>query len=189
MVCACHINSPRQKLAINSDRNIRRPERVKIGCDHQFEIVVTYDVDAGRVGEVDGCRRQKLQLDPLARQELLLQRGYRVVEHDRAVVDHDDSPTQLLDVARVVRGEKHGRALGVIQLSNVLANALLGDDVEPDSRLVEKQNCRSMQQRADDLASHPLAEAQLPDRNIQQRLDLEALDEVVQALCTLPDPL
>src|SRR6267143_1776209 len=37
MVRACHINSPRQKLAINSERNVQNPERVKIGCDHQSE--------------------------------------------------------------------------------------------------------------------------------------------------------
>src|ERR1700757_4063546 len=34
---ACHINSPRQKLAISSERNIHIPEAVKIGCDHQSE--------------------------------------------------------------------------------------------------------------------------------------------------------
>src|SRR4029453_15448468 len=34
---ACHINSPRQKLAISSERNVHIPEAVKIGCDHQSE--------------------------------------------------------------------------------------------------------------------------------------------------------
>src|SRR5882724_11040021 len=33
----CHMNSPRQKLAINSERNVQNPERVKIGCGHQLE--------------------------------------------------------------------------------------------------------------------------------------------------------
>src|SRR5262245_35235710 len=37
MVCACHINSPRQKLAISSERNVHIPGAVKIGCDHQSE--------------------------------------------------------------------------------------------------------------------------------------------------------
>ena len=37
MVRACHINSPRQELAINSDRKIHSPEKVKIGCDHHSE--------------------------------------------------------------------------------------------------------------------------------------------------------
>src|SRR6266571_7886935 len=31
------MNSPRQKLAINSERNIHIPEEVKIGWDHQSE--------------------------------------------------------------------------------------------------------------------------------------------------------
>src|SRR3977135_601503 len=31
------MNSPRQKLAINSDTNVHIPGRVKIGCDHQSE--------------------------------------------------------------------------------------------------------------------------------------------------------
>src|SRR6478736_4481255 len=34
---ACHMNSPRQKLAITSERNVHIPEAVKIGCDHQSE--------------------------------------------------------------------------------------------------------------------------------------------------------
>src|SRR5215472_17111059 len=37
MVWACHINSPRQKLAISSERNVNIPGAVKIGCDHQSE--------------------------------------------------------------------------------------------------------------------------------------------------------
>src|SRR5262245_10073200 len=37
MVWACHINSPRQKLAISSERNVHIPGAVKIGCDHQSE--------------------------------------------------------------------------------------------------------------------------------------------------------
>src|ERR1700747_3770345 len=37
MVWACHMNSPRQKLAISSERNVHSPEAVKIGCDHQSE--------------------------------------------------------------------------------------------------------------------------------------------------------
>src|ERR1700680_3928433 len=39
MVRACHINSPRQKLAINSERNIQNQEREKMGCDPQSENV------------------------------------------------------------------------------------------------------------------------------------------------------
>src|SRR6266480_4087457 len=31
------MNSPRQKLAISSERNVQIPEMVKIGCDHQSE--------------------------------------------------------------------------------------------------------------------------------------------------------
>src|SRR5215475_8357561 len=31
------MNSPRQKLAISSERNVHTPGTVKIGCDHQSE--------------------------------------------------------------------------------------------------------------------------------------------------------
>src|SRR5215831_8209352 len=34
MVWACHMNSPRQKLANSSETNVHIPEAVKIGCDH-----------------------------------------------------------------------------------------------------------------------------------------------------------
>src|SRR5215471_462649 len=37
MVRPCHINSPRQKLAISSERNVHVPGAVKIGCNHQSE--------------------------------------------------------------------------------------------------------------------------------------------------------
>src|SRR5262245_30379566 len=37
MVWACHMNSPRQKLANSSETNVHIPEAVKIGCDHHSE--------------------------------------------------------------------------------------------------------------------------------------------------------
>ena len=58
-------------------------------------------------------------------------------------------------------------------------NVVLGDHVEADRRLVEKQHLGRVQQGGDQLHLHPLAERQFAHRLPQQRADLEQFDQFV----------
>ncbi len=49
----------------------------------------------------------------------------------------------------------------------------LGDDVQPDRRLVEEEELRVVQQRRRQVAAHALAERELAHRRVQERLELE----------------
>ena len=60
------------------------------------------------------------------------------------------------------------------------ADAALHGDVEADRRLVEEEHLRVVQQRAGDLALHPLAEAEVAHRLAQQLAELQQIDQLVQ---------
>src|SRR3982074_587328 len=97
------------------------------------------------------------------------------------MVDHDHPPAQVLHVASVMRRQKNSGALAFVQFTNVLADVLLGDDVQPNRRLVQEQNGGSVEQRANDLAAHAFPKTQLAHRHVQEVLDLETIDQFRQA--------
>ena len=114
------------------------------------------------------------------RPALLVQPGQRPVVHRRAVVDDDHPPAERLDVLEVVGGEQQrGPALGV-EGAQELAEPALAHHVEADGGLVEVEDLRVVQERGGDVAAHPLAEAELPDRDVEQVAEAEQLDELRQ---------
>ena len=76
---------------------------------------------------------------------------------------------------------QRGAALGV-EGAQELAQPALADHVEPDGRLVEEEDLRVVQQRRDDVAAHPLAEAELPDRGVEQVVEVEQVEEPPEVL-------
>ena len=66
-------------------------------------------------------------------------------------------------------------ALGV-EGAQELTQPPLAHDVEPDGGLVEVEDLRVVQQCGRDVAAHPLAEAELPDRGVEQVAEAEQLD-------------
>ena len=64
-----------------------------------------------------------------------------------------------------------------VRLAEELAEPGLADDVEPDRRLVEVDDLGVVQQRGGDVAAHPLAERQLPDRRVEEGAEVEQVDE------------
>ena len=53
------------------------------------------------------------------------------------------------------------------------ADRLLADHVQADRRLVQEQHLGAVQQRRGQLAAHPLAQRELPDRGVEERVQVE----------------
>ena len=104
--------------------------------------------------------------------------GQVTVEDGAAVVDHGDALAQGRHVVHVVAGQDDRRTEVSVELGEERTDTELGDHVEADRRLVGEQQIRAVQQCEDQLAAHPLAEGQLPDRDVQDVLHLEALGEI-----------
>src|SRR5947207_3022085 len=66
-----------------------------------------------------------------------------------------------------------------VQTSDEIANGELADRVEADRRLVEEEESRRVKKGRGQIASHPLAEAQLPDRNVEERFEIEERNQLV----------
>ena len=111
---------------------------------------------------------------------LLVQPGEGPVVDRGAVVDDDHPPAQRLDVLEVVGGEQQGGAALGVEGAQELAQPALAHHVEADGGLVEVEDLRVVQQRGRDVAAHPLAEAELPHRGVEQVTEGEQLDELGQ---------
>src|SRR5579885_2558964 len=98
------------------------------------------------------------------------------------MIDDDGSFTDLLDIARVMRGEKDGQALLSIQLPDQIADTLLSDDIQADGWLVEKDHRGFVQQGRRQFAAHALPQAQFPGRRTHMFGNVKDLDEKVAPL-------
>ena len=94
-------------------------------------------------------------------------------------MDNDHALAQSDDVCHVVARQQHRRTVAAVVLRDERANSLLHRDVETDRRLVEEQDAWPMEQRADDLDLHPLAERQVTHRLAHEILDVEQCDQLV----------
>src|SRR5579859_2394880 len=124
----------------------------------------------------------KNEFNLLGTKELLLQAGERAVVENGAAVDNHDAAAELFDVVEIVGGEKDGGFVALIDGAEKLANVILGDDVEADGGLIEKQNRRIVQQRGGQVAAHALAERKLANGNVEQFGEAEDLIEKCHAL-------
>ena len=97
-------------------------------------------------------------------------------------MDDDHALAERLDVGHVVARQHHGRLVPLPVLGDERADALLHRDVEAERRLVEEQHGRPVEERADDLDLHPLAQRELPNRLAHEVADLEQLDQLVPRL-------
>ena len=109
-----------------------------------------------------------------------VQVGQIAVEDQRPVVDHDHPATERLDVLEVVGGEQQrGAPLGV-ERSQELPQPALAHHVEADRRLVEVEDLGVVEQRRRDVAAHPLSEAQLAHRGVEQVAQRQQLHELLE---------
>ena len=107
------------------------------------------------------------------------QPGQVAVEEQGAVVDHDHPAAERLDIGHVVAGEQDRRAGAAVVLGDERADPALHRHVQPDRRLVQEEHPRLVEQRAGDLALHPLAEREVAHRLLDDLADLEQVDQLV----------
>jgi hypothetical protein len=97
------------------------------------------------------------------------------------VVDHHHASRDLLDVGDVVRGQEDRHAALGVQPQHEVPEARLGDEVEPDRRLVEEQHLGLVQHAREELAAHPLAERERAHGAVDEVLRREELREPADA--------
>ena len=98
------------------------------------------------------------------------------------MVDDHDASAELLDIGEIVRRQQHRHRSLVDKAPQTFAHRMFGDDVEPDRRLVQEQDARIVQQRGDQFALHPLAQAQLAHRHVELLTEIEQLDELAEVV-------
>ena len=133
------------------------------------------------VGVGRGDRRGQADLDELGGEQRAAHGRHLVVVDDRAVVDDDGPLGDVLDVGDVVRRQEDRGALLLVEPDQQLAEALLGQQVEADGRLVEEQDLGLVQQARGQLAAHPLAERQVAHRLVEQVGGVEQLAQLGDA--------
>ena len=111
---------------------------------------------------------------------LAVQVAQRPVEDRGPVVDHDHPAAERLDVLQVVGGEQQRGAAFGVEAAQELAQPPLADHVEPDRGLVQVEDLGVVEERSGDVAAHPLAEAQLADRGVEQATEVEQLEELLE---------
>ena len=90
------------------------------------------------------------------------------IERNLAVIDHHDPAGQLLQLGHVVAGHHHGHALLAVQVLDEAEDRALCQHVQPERRLVQKQDLRLVQQRQPQLGAHLLAQAQLARQAVEE---------------------
>ena len=75
------------------------------------------------------------------------------------MVDDDGTATYLLDITRIVGGQKDSDALLHVQLSYQVADTLLGDDIQANGRLVQEDDGGPVEQGSRQFAAHTLPQA------------------------------
>ena len=93
--------------------------------------------------------------------------------HDAPLIDHDETPAQPLDIGKVVRRQHDCRIAGGAQRGQERAHGLLAQQVEPDRRLVEEQHLGPVQEGRRELTPHPLTERELPNRDVEEGVEIQ----------------
>ena len=74
-------------------------------------------------------------------------------------------------------GQQHAHAFQLVHALDRHPQALLGDHIEADRRLVQQKNARFVQEGGGHFAAHTLAERKLAHRYFQQLFDFEGFGQ------------
>ena len=77
-------------------------------------------------------------------------------------------------------GQEHRKAPLLVQAPQEVADALLGYDVQPDGGLVQVEDLRIVEQGRRQVATHALAQAELPDRRVEEAVEVQEVSEDLQ---------
>ena len=93
--------------------------------------------------------------------------------------DHNHALAERGDVFHVVRREHDRHASFGLHRLEETVDGVLGDDVEADRGLVQKQHLRLMQERGDQFQLHSLAEREFANRLEHELAHAEQVDQFV----------
>ena len=119
------------------------------------------------------------------------QRRKVAVEPQLTPVDDDHPLRQGGHIAHVVAGQQHRRPVAAVVVSQEAAQRRLRGHVEAEGGLVEEQHTRTMEQSPSQFTAHSLPQAEHADLPVQQRGQVEEVDELVEHLpiARLGDPI
>src|SRR5581483_4045016 len=95
------------------------------------------------------------------------------IEQQLAFVDDYEAFAKLLDVCKIVCRQQYRCLEFAIDLLQKLENVRFCQNVESNSRFIQKKHRRIMEQRSRQIASHALAKTQLSHRSMQVRADVQ----------------
>jgi hypothetical protein len=87
-----------------------------------------------------------------------------------------------------MRGQDHREVSLLVHAPQEVADALLGYDVHPDGGLAEVEDLWIVEQRRRQVATHALAQAQLPDRSVEEAIEFREVSEDLQVGIDPPAP-
>ena len=120
-----------------------------------------------------------MQRDDFVPAEAVDDAGQRAVVHDFALGDDHHAAAERGHVFHVVAGQQDRDLPRLLIVPQESLNVVLGDHVEADRRLVEKQHLGRVEQGGDQFHLHPLAQRQLAHRLAEQLPHVEQIDQFV----------
>src|SRR5262245_16799771 len=96
------------------------------------------------------------------------------------VVDEHDARAEPLNIAQVVRSENDCHAALTVDMSQELADTLLGNDIKANRGLIKEQDCWLMKQRCGQIGAHSLTKRELAHRRFQKRSQVEQFGECIE---------
>lgn len=99
----------------------------------------------------------------------------RTVFDDFSLVDNDDPLAQLLNVAQIMGGQDNGGPPLLVDFLNELSDRVFRLHIQADGGLVQKQDLGRVEHGGHQVATHPLAQGELPHRGVDKTVDLKNL--------------
>ena len=95
------------------------------------------------------------------------------IQQETPFSNQENPVCQGIDILHIMRGQNDGRTAFGIDLTDEGTDSQLGNGVQPDGRLVQKERFRPVQQSGRNFTAHPLPERKLARRRPQQLVQRE----------------
>ena len=92
-----------------------------------------------------------------------------------AFIDHHNAPRELLQLIHIVTRDHNRNALFPIETLDKLQHIAFGKHINPDSRLVQKENLRLVHKHKREIRPHLLSQTELTRETIKKRINTQKL--------------
>ncbi len=155
---------------------------VEADAEGQLIHLVEMEAIARKGGDATGFSAVfQHELDLLRAQQPFFQLIERAIVEDAAVIDDHDAAAKLLDIVEIVSGEQNGGVKLAIDGAQELADVVLGNHVEANGRLIEKEERGIVQQCRGQIAAHAFAERKFAHGSVQVIANAEDFVEALHA--------